>query len=80
MFYPLALIIKSQLYAECWNKHTPTDLLGGPVAKTLHPNGGSLGSIPGQGTKSLHAASKDSTCCKEDPRSHTPLRRPGVAK
>ena len=44
------------------------------------PNVGSLGSIPGQGTKSLHATSKDSTCCKEDPRSHTPLLRPGVAK
>ena len=38
-----------------FNKMTPVDLPGGPVAKTLPSNAGGVGSTPGRGTKIPHA-------------------------
>ena len=40
----------------------PWDLLGGPVAKTLHLQGRGPGFSPWSGNKVSHAASKDPTC------------------
>ena len=50
----------------------------GPVAMT--PNAGSLGLIPGQGTKTLHATTKKSIGCDEDEKSHVSQLRPSAAK
>ena len=54
-------------------KHSAVNFPGGPVA----PNAGDQGSIPGQGTMILHAATKSShastkgpTCLNEDGRTH----------
>ena len=36
-------------------KHSARDFPGGPVVKTSSFNAGGVGSIPGQGAKTLHA-------------------------
>ena len=52
------------------------DFPGGPVLENLQSNAGEAGSIPGQGTKMLHASGLPSlhttnreklVCCNEDP-------------
>ena len=40
------------------SKQTNRDFPGGPVVKNLPYNAGDTGSIPGQGTKILHAAQR----------------------
>ena len=54
------------------------DFPGGPVVENLPCNAGDVGSIPGQGTKishakeqlSLHASTRESMLCDEDPVCH----------
>ena len=61
-----------------YSKHFFRDFLDGPEVKNLPGNAGDVGSIPGQGTKishakeqlSLHASTRESMLCDEDPVCH----------
>ena len=62
------------------------DFSGGPVVKNLPSNAGDMGSIPGRGTKSPRATTREKPMCRnEEPAcrneiSHMPQLRPDVAK